>query len=67
MLATFELLRTATDAVLGNPEDGYRLVQRWSWFSPDDARYPTGNLPQADVTQFTPLGEAFGRYANGPR
>ena len=67
MVATFELLRTATDPALGNPDDGYRLVQRWSQFSLADPRCPTGNLLQADGVQLTPLGEAFGRYASGTR
>jgi len=38
MDATFEFLRTATSddsKTLGDPSDGYRLVQRWAWFSLD--------------------------------
>lgn len=33
MEKTFDYLRTAKDPVLGNPADGYRLVQRWAWWS----------------------------------
>lgn len=33
MNATFDYMLTATDPVLGDPNDDYRLVQTWSWFS----------------------------------
>jgi Glycosyl hydrolase catalytic core len=62
MLDTFEFFRTATDPALGYPADGYRLVQRWCWFSLADERYPTGNLARPD-RQFTSLGKAFRTYA----
>jgi hypothetical protein len=66
MLDTFEFFRSAADPALGYPEDGYRLVQRWCWYSLADRRYPTGNLVQMDSVELTPLGRAFGRYANPP-
>jgi hypothetical protein len=65
MLGTFEFFRTAADPELGYPSDGYRLVQRWCWFSLADTHYPTGNLLWIDSQEPTPLGEAFGQYA-GP-
>jgi hypothetical protein len=67
MLASFEYFRTAADPALGYPPDGYRLVQRWCWFSLGDLRYPTGNLVDPDSRQITPLGLAFGEYARGSR
>ncbi len=39
MNATFDYLRTATDPALGNPNDGYRLVQRFSWYSVQDSTF----------------------------
>ena len=33
MNATFNYMRTATDPMLGDPNDNYRLVQTWSWYS----------------------------------
>lgn len=33
MNATFDYMFTVTDPVLGDPNDNYRLVQTWSWFS----------------------------------
>jgi hypothetical protein len=64
MLATFDVFRTAADPALGYPADGYRLVQRWCWFSLADTRYPTGNLVWPDGGEFTGLGAAFGAYVH---
>ena len=33
MNATFDYMLTATDPILGDPNDDYRMVQTWSWFS----------------------------------
>jgi hypothetical protein len=33
MTQTFDYLLTATNPELGDPTDGYRLVQRWAWWS----------------------------------
>jgi hypothetical protein len=63
MLDTFRIFETAVDPELGYAADGYRLVQRWCWFSLADARYPTGNLVVRETGELTPLGEAFAAYA----
>ncbi len=44
MLGSFDRFLTLRDAELGFGPDDDRLVQRWMWFSTDDALYPTGNL-----------------------
>jgi hypothetical protein len=64
MVGTFDFFRTAIDPALGQPADGYRLVQRWCWYSVYDARYPTGNLVGRGGGTLTPLGQAFARYAS---
>ncbi|MGD8792468.1 MAG: glycosyl hydrolase [Anaerolineae bacterium] len=64
MLGTFDFFRTAADPNLGYPADGYRLVQRWCWFSLLDERYPTGNLLRLDGGGLSPLGEAFAAYSD---
>jgi hypothetical protein len=64
MLDTFEFFRTAADPELGYPADGYRLVQRWCWYSLYDPRYPTGNLLDPDDGTLTRLGHAFAEYAS---
>ena len=63
MIAAFDYLMTATDADVGYPPDGNRLVQRWAWYSIADRVYSTGNLFDPDTGQITPLGEVFAAYA----
>jgi len=62
MVGAFEYLRTAADPALGPAADGYRLVQRWCWFSAVGERYPTGDLLRPDGG-LTPLGAAYSAYA----
>ncbi len=59
---SFDFFLTATDAELGYPTDGNRLVQAWCWFSLGDDLYPTGNLFDPATGQLTPLGERWLRY-----
>jgi len=67
MLNTFDYFLRATDPSIGYPADGYRLVQRWAWYSLDDNSFGWGTTWSAlfnpDTKQITPLGEAFGNYA----
>jgi hypothetical protein len=63
LYASFDFFLTATDADVGYPADGNRLVQRWLWYSLSDTVYPAGNLFDPDTGQITPLGLAFGSYA----
>jgi hypothetical protein len=63
MIAAFDYLMTATDEDVGYAADGYRLVQRWAWYSAADRVYSTGNLFDPDTGQLTALGEAFAAYA----
>lgn len=56
---TFDFFLTATDPVLGDPSDGYRLVQRWCWYSLSDVEYRTGNLFAPEDAQVTLLGKAW--------
>jgi hypothetical protein len=62
MYATFDFFMTATDPELGYAPDGYRLVQRWLWYSLSDTVYPTGNLFDPVTGQITALGLAYGSY-----
>jgi hypothetical protein len=63
MLATFDYFAAAADPALGDPADGFRLVQRWCWYGLADERYPTGNLLDAASGALTSLGEAFHDWA----
>lgn len=53
---TWRFFLTASDASLGDPNDGGRLVQRWCWFSLAYPEYPTGDLVERDRGAWTQLG-----------
>ena len=65
MISASDFFMTAADGSLGYPADGYRLVQRWAWYSLADKQYYTGNLLDPETGQITPLGRAFADYAAG--
>jgi hypothetical protein len=55
-----------TDTQLGDPSDGYRLVQRWAWYSLDDQLWDpgtgvgfNGNLFDPETAQITVFGQNF--------
>ncbi len=56
---TFAFFLTAADPALGDPADGYRLVQRWCWYSLDDTTYPTGRLFDPQTGEMTAVGEGW--------
>ena len=74
MDSTFEFLRTATSddpRTLGDPSDGYHLVQRWAWFSLDTPPYNpenpvphtfNGNLFDPYTTDITGYGLNFAKH-----
>lgn len=62
---TWRFFLTATDATLGDPVDGGRLVQRWCWFSTSMAEYPTGNLVEPDTWEWTYLGRTWAQMVGG--
>ncbi len=69
---SFDYFLNQTDAALGYPADGYRLVQRWNWYSLDDdsvgvyGQNFNGNLYtsglQGDGVGFTTLGGYWQSY-----
>jgi hypothetical protein len=68
LYATFDYMTTATDASLGCPADGNRLVQRWAWYSLNDASfegYDTNHhLFDPETKQITQLGIDYGDYVS---
>ncbi|MCD6285612.1 MAG: hypothetical protein J7M39_06855 [Anaerolineae bacterium] len=56
---TWRYFLTATDPVLGDPNDGGRLVQRWCWFSMEFPDYPTGDILDSEANRWTALGHAW--------
>lgn len=62
MWATFDYFITATDAEVGLPADGNRLVQRWAWFSTSYWEYPAGDLVDPATGELTQAGRDFAEY-----
>jgi len=69
MDATFTWMQTVTDTTLGDPSDGYRLVQRWAWYSLDEPPYDpvlnrgfNGNLFDPETATLTPYGQNFAKH-----
>lgn len=62
LTGTFDFFLTAQDAALGDPTDGYRLVQRWCWYSLADVNYPTGNLFDPETGAMTAVGIGWSEY-----
>ncbi len=61
MWGSFDLFNSLRDPDLGLPEDDYRLVQRWVWFSTRYDLYPTGDLFNPDDSA-GPLMRAMSAY-----
>lgn len=63
MIGTFRFLSSAVDARTGYPQDGNRLVQRWFWYSLDDAPWHFGgSLYDPATGARTVIGDAFAAY-----
>jgi len=58
---TFDYLLNTTDPVRGDPNDGGRLIQRFSWFSTDDTQF-NGRLFEPDTKQRTAIGDNYAAY-----
>ena len=67
LTGTFDFFRSATDPSVGYPADGYRLVQRWCWYSLDapDSYYPAGRLFDPQTGAMTALGQRWAAYVAG--
>jgi len=59
---TFKLLATLRDETTGYPDDDYRLVQRWAWFSLADPNFPTSDLADLEQDRLTLVGQAFREF-----
>jgi hypothetical protein len=61
---TFSWLYQAQDNNTGYPADGYRLVQKWAWFSLSDPTYSSSDLGNLSSGMLTPVGESFHRIVS---
>ncbi len=68
MTQSFNYMLNTTDASLGLPSDGNRLVQRWFWYSLNDHRYTFGGtLYDPDNAKVrTEVGTAWINYVDPP-
>lgn len=64
MSRTFDFMSMATDPALGYEADGYRLVQKWSWYSTNDNSF-NGWLFDSTSKQLTAMGQHFANYTSG--
>jgi len=60
MYDAFEWMHTARDTETGMPADGYRLVQRWTWYSLDDRNFNGSLLDRS--WRLTDFGLNFANY-----
>jgi hypothetical protein len=56
---TFTWLWQEKDPSIGYPEDGYRLVQKWAWFSISDPTYSSSDLGDLTSGKLTLIGDRF--------
>ena len=63
MDASFDYMLNATDTALGDPADGHRLVQRFSWYSVRDGNF-NGSL-YTDTGSLSALGANYASYTAG--
>ena len=67
LTATFEWLDQASDMEIGYPDDDYRLVQRWAWFSLSDKLYYGSNLAYLMDNVVTDIGWEFRSFVEEGR
>lgn len=63
MAGTFDYMLTTTDTQLGDPNDGYKLVQQWSWYSTTDDTY-NGILFDKPAYTPTEMGSFYAGYTD---
>jgi hypothetical protein len=66
LYATLDYMTTATDPSLGYPDDDYRLVQRWAWYSLNDDGFEGDtsyhHFFDPDTKEITDLGIDYANY-----
>jgi len=63
MLEVNEWMIHYSDPEIGYPEDEFRLVQKFAWFSLSDPNYPDSNLANLENNTLTTVGEAFATFS----
>jgi hypothetical protein len=60
---TFDYMMGATDPLLGDPEDEFRLIQKWSWYSNSDTSF-NGWLFDPQSKALTGMGQNYAAYVS---
>jgi hypothetical protein len=61
--SSFDWLLTSRDETIGFPQDEFRLVQKFAWFSLHDTIFPAANLVDLSTNQLSPIGEEFYQFS----
>ncbi len=62
MTQTFDLFLTETFPDVGYPEDDYRLVQTWAWYSLSEDQNYNGYLFRSSTRNITLMGQTYANY-----
>jgi PKD repeat protein len=62
MTQTFDLLLTETYTDVGYPEDDYRLVQTWAWYSLSEDQQYNGYLFHSSDKSISLMGQTYADY-----
>jgi hypothetical protein len=62
MTQTFDLFLNETYPDIGYPEDDYRLVQAWAWYSLSDDQHYNGYLFHSEAKTLSPMGQTYADY-----
>jgi hypothetical protein len=62
MTQTFDLFLNETFTDVGYPEDNYRLVQTWAWYSLSEDQNYNGYLFNSGNKQITLMGQTYASY-----
>ncbi len=62
MTQTYDLFLNEAYPDIGYPEDDYRLVQAWAWYSLSDDQYYNGYLFHSGSKELSPMGQTYADY-----
>jgi len=62
MTQTYDLFLNETYPDIGLPQDEYRLVQAWAWYSLSDDQDYNGYLFHSNSKEISPIGQAYADY-----
>jgi hypothetical protein len=62
MTQTFDMFLYETYPDVGYPEDGYRLVQAWAWYSLSEDQHYNGYLFHSDDKTISSMGQTYADY-----